>query len=105
MRAQSWGCSHCGPGHLPFAVCSPGFSLFSRGDRIKPGLHTSQTENCWARIAGGCFFPDLILTSANALMVCNATVLFPRDSNVQRELCRGCLVYEVSNVVRTLCEA
>ncbi len=37
---------HYGPGHLPFAVCSPGFSRFSRGDRLKPGLHTSQTENC-----------------------------------------------------------
>ena len=43
--------------------------------------------------------------SANAPMVCNNTVLFSRYSNVQRELYRGCIVYEVSDVVRTLCEA
>ena len=30
----------------PFDACSPGFSRFSRGDRLKPGLPTRQSENC-----------------------------------------------------------
>ncbi len=38
--------SHFDPGHCPFHASSPGFSRFSRGDRLKPGLHTCQNENC-----------------------------------------------------------
>ena len=28
-----------------YVVCSPGFSRFSRGDRLKPGLQAGQNEN------------------------------------------------------------
>ena len=38
--------SHFDSGHGPFHAGSPGFSRFSRGDRLKPGLHTCQNENC-----------------------------------------------------------
>ncbi len=37
--------SHFDSGHCPFHACSPGFSRFLRGDRLKPGLHTCQNEN------------------------------------------------------------
>ncbi len=38
--------SHFDSGHCPLHAGSPGFSRFSRGDRLKPGLHTCQNENC-----------------------------------------------------------
>ena len=46
--------SHFDSGHCPFNACSPGFSRVSRGDRLKPGLHTCQNEQTKreARVAG-----------------------------------------------------
>ncbi len=79
--------SHFDSGHCLFHACSPGFSRWPCEDRLKPGLHTCQNENCCLEAA----------TRPRGLPIGNLTSQFwancylnPFDHFVKRELrCPG----------------